>query len=190
MKKLLLSVLTLGLVSCKKENLKVVNITNFQSTEGFVDVPLSIVNREELDSYFEYTARAILNKEKVGVTIRLKKDIPPGFVNGEPKNMFLKEGIQFISRGKESDVLLQFLSDKYDLKNTDLVLKDTQTFTCANLNQDSPNYVNNKSRFKIFLEGEQDYAELFVNFDFEKNRIYLNEKDHEYREPLIKLLKK
>ncbi|WP_299675758.1 hypothetical protein [uncultured Tenacibaculum sp.] len=186
MKNLLLSILTLG----QKSSQKIIDITNLQSTEGFIDIPLSITDRQEANTYFEYTVSAILNKEKIGITIRLKKDIPPGFVNGEPKNMFLKEGIQFVSKGKESDALLQFLSDKYELNNTNLVLKDTQTFTCANLNQEPPNYHDNKSRFKIFLENEEDHAELFVNFDFAKNRVYFNEKDFDYREPLIKLLKK
>lgn len=189
-KKLILSILTLGLLGCKDDNQKIIDLSNLKSTEAFIDVPLSIVETKELDDYFEYNTSATVNKDTVGIIIRLKKDIPAGFINGEPKNMFLNEGIQFISKGKESDNLLKFLSDKYELQNSNLALKDSQIFTCANLNQEKPNYKNGESRFKIFLEGEEDYSELFVNFNFAEKIISLNEKDEEYREPLIKLMKK
>ncbi len=105
--------------------------------------------------------------------------------------MFLNEGTEFLSKGTESDNLLRFLSNKYGFQNNNISLKDSQVFTCANLNQDKPNYKNGESRFKIFLEGEEeDYSELFVNFNFSKAVISLNEKVEEYREPLIKLMEK
>lgn len=189
-KKLLLSILTLGLLGCTNDTPKIIDLTNLESTDGFVDVPLSIVEIKELDNYFEYNASAILNKDTVGITVRLKKDIPAGFVNGEPKNLFLNEGIEFISKGTQSDNLLRFLSNEYGLQNDNITLKSSQIFTCANLNQEGPNYKSGESRFKIFLEGEEDYSELFVNFNFSKGVISLNEKDEEYREPLIKLMKK
>lgn len=189
-KRLLLSILALGLLGCKNDNPKIIDLTNLETIEGFIDVPLSIMESKELDGYFEYYTCATVNKDTIGIIVRLKKDIPAGFVNGEPKNMFLNEGIQFISKGKESDNFLKFLSDKYGLQNNNLSLKDSQIFTCANLNQEKPNYNNGESRFKIFLEGEEDYSELFVNFNFTKGIMSLNEKDEEYREPLIKLLKK
>lgn len=189
-KRLLLSILTFGLLACKNDTPQMIDLTNLKSVDGFVDVPLSIIDCKESDGYIEYNTSATVNNDTIGVIVKLKKGIPPGFVNGEPKNIFLKEGIIFISKGKESDNLLRFLSEKYDLKNNNLSLKDSQIFTCANLNQEKPNYKSGESSFKIFLEGEEDYAELFVNFNFTKEIIYLNEKDEEYREPLIKLLKK
>ena len=189
-KGLLLSILTFGLLGCKNDKLKIIDLTNLKSIDGFIDIPLSIIETKESDGYIEYNTSATVNNDTIGVIVKLKKDIPPGFVNGEPKNMFLKEGIEFISKGKESDNLLSFLSEKYELKNDNLSLKDSQIFTCANLNQEKPNYKSGESRFKIFLEGEEDYSELFVNFNFTKGIIYLNEKDEEYREPLIKLMKK
>ena len=189
-KKLLLSILTLGLLGCENEPPKIIDLTNLKLTDGFVDVPLSIIETKVLDNYFEYDASATLNEDTVGIIVRLKKDIPAGFVDGEPKNMFLKEGIEFISKGTESDDLLKFLSSKYGIKDNKISLKNSQIFTCANLNQIKPNYKNGESRFKIFLESEEDYSELFVNFNFTKGIISLNEKDEEYREPLIKLLKK
>lgn len=188
-KNILLSILTLGFFSCKTNDQKMIDITNITITEGFLDVPLSIIATKELDNYFEYDAMATFKTEKVGIIIRLKKDIPAGFIDGEPKNMFLNDGIEFISKGVESDLLLWFLSNRYGIKNEFIKLKDTQMFTCANLNEKKPDYKSGSSRFKIFLESDEEYAELFVNFDFSKGIIYLNEKDEEYRVPLIKLMK-
>lgn len=189
-KGLLLSILTLGIFGCKKDKLKVIDLTNLKSTEGFIDVPLSIIETKEFDEYFEYNTSAIVEQKTVGIIVKLRKNIPAGFINGEPKNMFLKDGIEFISKGIESDKLLSFLSDKYGFTNNSISLKESQIFTCANLNQGKPNYKNGESRFKIFLEGDEDYSELFVNFNFTKKMIFLNEKDKEYREALIKLMKK
>ncbi|MUU78365.1 hypothetical protein [Winogradskyella endarachnes] len=189
-KRLLLSILTLGLLGCENENKPIIDLTNLEIVDGYVDVPLTIIESKELDSYYEYNSGAIVNKDTIGLIVRLKKDIPAGFVNGVPKNMFIGEGIQFVSKGKVSDNLLEFLSEKYGLQNDNLKLMDSQTFTCANLNQEKTNYKSGESRFKIFLEGEEDYSELFVNFNFAKGIVSLNEKDEEYRAPLIKLLKK
>ncbi len=189
-KGLLLSILTFGILGCKNDTPKIIDLTNLKSTEGFIDVPLSIIESKESGEYIEYNTSTTLNDNTVGIIVKLKKNIPAGFVNGEPKNMFIKDGIKFISKGKESDRLLSFLSNKYELKNNNLSIKDSQIFTCANLNQEKTNYKSGTSKFKIFLESEEDYAELFVNFNFSKKIIYLNEKDEEYRNPLIKLMKK
>ena len=86
-KKLLLTILTLGLLGCNNEDSKIIDLTTLKLTEGFVDVPLSIIDKKELDNYFEYNACATLNKDTVGIIVRLKKGIPAGFINGEPKNM-------------------------------------------------------------------------------------------------------
>jgi len=184
--------LVLVLFSCsnKTEKTNILDLSNLKSTEGWFDIPLSVTETEELNEYYEYTAKGILNNDTIGIKIRLKKNIPPGFVNGEPKNMFLEKGIEFISNGNESDRLLSFMASKYGVDKANLKFKKGQIFTCANLNQSKPNYKTGENKFKIFLEGhEEAYAELFVNFNFSEKVISFNEKDTEYREALIDLLK-
>ena len=189
-RKILISILTLVLISCETDSPMIIDLTNLELNDGFLDVPLSVVEQTEFDTHIEYHARATNESDTLGLLVKLKKDIPAGFVDGEPKNMFVKNGIEFISTGAESNRLLGFLAGKYGLNDSDLALMDSQVFICANLNDNKPNYRTGGSRFKIFLEGDEDYAELFVNFDFSQRIIHLNEKDPEYREPLIKLLKK
>ncbi len=190
--KLLLSILTLGIISCKENTSKIVDLTNLKSIEGFVDIPLSIVGTEEIDNYYIYNTSATFNNDTLGIIIKLKKEIPAGFINGEAVNLFVDEGIELSSKGNESDNLLRFISEKYNLGDKTIFIKDSQIFTCANLNQEKVNYKKGESRFKIFFEGDEDesYAELFINFNFSKGIISLNEKDQEYRESLVKLMSK
>ncbi len=189
-----ISILILGIMflSCSNSNnnkASIINLNKLKPNEGWIDIPLSVIQENSLDNYYVYTAKGLYNNDTLGITIKLKKNIPVGFVNGEPKNMFLENGIEFISNGIESDKLLQFISSKYGLSETNLKLKNKQVFTCANLNQSKPNYKNGESKFKIFLENEKENAELYVNFNFSKKIISFNEKDTEYRKPLIHLLK-
>ncbi|MEM6345032.1 MAG: hypothetical protein AAF927_14165 [Bacteroidota bacterium] len=180
----------ISLFACDAANLKskIVDLSNLSSREGMVDIPLSIVRTQELEQYYEYELKALNQKDTLGLIIRLKKGITAGFVNGEPKNIFLSDAIEFISLGEQSDNLLQFMAQKYGFGSEGLKMPETHLFTAANLNQTDVNYDSGDSRFKIFLETEEDYAELFVNFSFGADWVWLNEKDIEYREPLIKLL--
>jgi hypothetical protein len=45
-------------------------------------------------------------------------------------------------------------------------------------------------KLKLFFEGddEDDYAEIYLNVDMDRARVDLNEKDPEYREPLLRAL--
>ena len=188
----ILLVLIMGIIffSCSNINKSnIVNLDNLRTNEGWVDMPLTVMNEKKTNDYYVYLAKGIYKDDTLGITIKLKNNIPAGIVNGELKNVFLKNGIEFISNGTESDKLLQFMASKYGLSDTNIKLKDKQIFTCANLNQSKPNYKSGVSRFKIFLEQDTVYAELFVNFDFAKKTISFNEKDTEYRKPLIELLK-
>ncbi len=186
---LIIGIIFLSCSNSDNNKVNIVNLDNLKSNEGWFDIPLSITNEKRTDDYYVYSVKGVSNKDTLGLTIKLKTNIPAGFVNGKPKNMFLEKGIEFISNGNESNKLLQFISSKYGLSETNLKLKNKQVFTCANLNQSKPNYKNGVSKFKIFLEKDDKYAELFVNFDFKKRIIYFNEKDTEYRKPLINLLK-
>ena len=186
-------VMGIVVISCSnsyKNKIHIVNLTNLKTNEGWVDIPLTVIGEKKTDDYYEYLAKGVYKNDTLGMTIKLKNHIPAGIVNGALKNVFLKNGIEFISNGVESDRLLQFIASKYELPDANIKLKDKQLFTCANLNQSKPNYKNGISRFKMFLEQDTVYAELFVNFNFTKKTISINEKDTEYRKSLIELLKK
>ncbi|MDO6491149.1 MAG: hypothetical protein ABJD66_06215 [Cellulophaga sp.] len=193
MKKILAitTLILLTIASCKTdEKQKVSNLSNLYAVDGFIDFPFTITNTKEDKDYYQYTIKATVDNDTIGMLVSLKKEIKAGFVNGEPKNMFIDNGIKFTSIGEQSNRLLNFMRKKYNLPAKEYALKQEQIFTCANLNQDDVDYKSGSSRFKIFLEDNEENAELFVNFNFLLNTIGLNEKDNLYRPQLVRLLSK
>lgn len=183
------ALILLTIVGCKTEQeQKVSNLSNLYAVDGFIDFPFTITNTKEDKGYYQYTIKATVDNDTIGMLVSLKKDIKAGFVNGEPKNMFVDNGIKFTSIGEQSNRLLHFMRNKYNLPAKDNTLKQEQIFTCANLNQNAVDYKNGSSRFKIFLEDDEENAELFVNFNFAQKTINLNEKDNLYRPQLVRLL--
>jgi len=147
------------------------------------------VGYRDHEGYYENKVQALYKGQIVELIIGLKDRIPPGLDdNGPNGNLFVEEGIYFKSTGKQSDLLLTAMADRYGIKTGPLKMKEKQVFTCANLNNSMVSYKQGVYRFKIFLETESDNAELFVNFNFDHKIIFLSDKDEAYRESLIKLL--
>lgn len=189
----------LVLNSCNsKPSVKNINkLDSISEVDGFIDLPFTIVDKTRSEDYIKYTIQAVAKSDTLELVVYLKEHVPAGYVNGVPKNIFLREGIIFESSGTKSDKLLRMLAGKFGIKsNTSMFMKKKQVFTCANLNQQNTNHKNGTSGFKIFIEDnncincleQQNSAELFVNFDFDKNTIHLSEKDPEYRNELIRLM--
>ena len=65
----------------------------------------------------------------------------------------------------------------------------------VSLEGDPTNVAGGPVRTKLFFDRDSDddtdedsYAELYFNFDLSRRRVALNEKDPDYREPLVKWL--
>lgn len=160
------------------------------NTDGFIDLILKITETGEYDNEYYYIARGNYKNQEVGLKIHLKKNISAGIVDNNFHNVFLKEGIRLQSIGMASDHLLTAMAELYGIDNQGLSLKsDLPALTCANLNQTDINYDQGEYRFKLFMETDDDSAELFVNFDFTKGYIHLDEKDMDYRMGVIEFLK-
>jgi len=169
---------------------KVNDFSNVLAAPSFVNFPMTIVETKEVDDYMEYTTKAKFKTSTFGLKISLIKNVTAGFLDGKSVNIFLPEAIKFESMGQSSDRLLNFMAIAYKSNLKNMVMKEKQVFTCANLNTEDLDYEKGKGKFKIFLESEDgsEAAELFVNFNFKSNEIWLSEKDMDYREPLLKLL--
>ena len=194
--KIIISLLIISLIflACNASNSSksraIVDIDNIEENEGFLDIPMTIVKQSNQNGYLQNTVRALSKSDTLELMISLKEEIPPGFVNGVPKNLFVQDGIIFESTGTKSNNFLNLLAMKYGLNQSNLQIKNKQIFTCANLTQNPINYKTGSPKFKIFLEDEADNAELFVNFYFKNATISLSEKDPDYRSSLINLMKK
>lgn len=158
-----------------------VQIEQLLSNEGYINIPLNIVEQTSKNGYLVNRIQAMSKDNLLELVVSLKEGIT--------NNSILVDGIIFESTGPKSDRLLTVLAQKYQINSDILTMNSKQVFTCANLNRTNIDYQSGTPKFKIFLEGDGEVAELYVNFDFKKGLIYLNEKDIQYRNALINILK-
>ncbi len=163
-----------------------IQIERLLSNEGYINIPLNIVEQTSKDGYLVNRIQAMSKNDTLELLVSLKE----GLTAESSENKFLVDGIVFESTGPKSDRLLTALAQKYQINSGKLTMKSKQVLTCVNLNKTAVDYQSGTPKFKIFLGGEGEVAELYVNFDFKKSIIFLNEKDPQYRDALINLLKK
>jgi hypothetical protein len=180
------------MLACKPpaEKANLIDITSkLGQADQFKDLVLNITQTSETDSFFVYTASGLYQHDTVGLSVSLRKDLPAGIVNGEMKNVFVHNGIVLMSAGKPSDRLLSAMATLYDVDSVGSKMHSSpMILTAANLNQEPINYNTGTHKFKVFMETDSAYAELFVDFDFANQLIYLNEKDQEYRAGVLQFL--
>lgn len=195
MYKILFGLLILaGLYSCSGQRSQkgLLDITSrIDEASGFINLTLNITDKKETDSTFIYTAKGLFKSDTVGIQVSLKKNIKAGIVNGEMKNIFVRNGISLKSIGVKSDRLLSSMIELYGIDSINSKMRnDLMVLTCANLNQQDLNYNSGEFKFKVFMETDQDVPELFVDFDFSNGLVYLNEKDVGYRQGVLSYLMK
>lgn len=98
--------------------------------------------------------------------------------------------VMYRSLGQESDRLVQTMNALYRTRLGVSKMSAEATFTGITLGGDPRRLSEGVVKIKLFFEpGPEDlYAELFTNIDFGSKKIYVTEKDEEYRLPIIKAL--
>jgi hypothetical protein len=205
--KYLTTIITVGLFSIsfgcgpddnKQEmtDIKFEEITSRTDTsEGFSDIFLTIINEHKNDSSFTYIGKGLYKGRIVGLKFEVASNIPYGITDGGQVNSkygFVSEGIKFISIGQESDELLKALSELYNVQTQRSFSKKAITATIFSLNKTAADFEKNAYyKFKLFFneDGDDDsYAELYFNIRTDEKIIELHEKDQEYRQPLVNAL--
>jgi len=176
--------------TASKTEKPLVQIDQLLSNEGFINIPLNIVEQHNKDGYLINRVMAMSKNDTLELIVSLKEGLPIGLGDGAPENRFIGDGIIFESTGLKSDQLLTALAQKYEINSGRLTMKPRQAFICVNLNATAVDYQSGTPKFKIFLKDQREVAELYVNFDFKNSIIFLNEKDPQYRNALINIMKK
>jgi hypothetical protein len=97
--------------------------------------------------------------------------------------------ISYRSIGESSDNFLKTLDELYATKLSPTAMSKETEFTAISLEGDPGNLSKGPVKIKLFSESEQNgYAELYTNIELASRRLYINEKDEGYREPLIKAM--
>ena len=160
---------------------------------GFVDLQFKISSLKNLQSgNMEFVVKGTLNHIKVGFAIELLPKWEPKKVEGLEQPFYWGNAI-FKETGPETSAFLLALSNLY---GNQLKHAEAHPFVSAEavgLACNPEDILNTPCKIKLFFNSESDeslYSEIFLNVDVAAKILELNEKDNEYRLPLIKSLTK
>jgi hypothetical protein len=163
------------------------------SEEGFVDCVLRIADLVESEEFYSFHLSAVSENGVLGMDVAVRKDINAGF-DAEmnlAKGRVYRNGVIFIRSGEESDRLIARLASLYGLPDGERRMVAQETFTAIALHQGEIDLRAQAVKIKIFGRDqepidEEAYNESFFNLDLTNGFVFWNEKDQEYREPLIR----
>jgi hypothetical protein len=97
--------------------------------------------------------------------------------------------VELRSTGPDSDVFVSVLAALYQTKATPTSMAAVIKFAGVALQGNPSRLEAGEVGIKLFYEGKDAaYAEVFLDLDLPKKRARLNEKDSDYREPLVHAL--
>lgn len=170
-------------------------ILDQMSEEGFVDLTMRISQRADDDTHYRFHLSASHNDRVVGMNVILLKGIQNGFDSemNLHKDRVYRQAVQFIRSGEESDQLMLAISQLYEAEPQVQRMVECETFTAIALQNDEIDWGSECVKLKLFgKDGEPfvegDYYESFFHVDLANGWVFWNEKDPDYREPLLKAL--
>lgn len=165
------------------------------SEDGFVDCTFKVDGLKTDQDFYYFNLFASHNAERVGFAVKLHRGVGPGFdgdMNLIKENVYY-QGVSFRSLGKISDDMITALAKLYALDLGALQMVSEETFTAIALQQADTDLDQHAVRLKLFGRDsdpfvEDDYYESFFNVDLPNGFVFWNEKDSDYRAPLIRTL--
>ncbi len=169
--------------------MKLPEITS-ESEEGFHDLVFAIAS-DSGPSKSGQTLRA--SGIHQGSTVGFQVLLGPSWKEGKiaEVNLVTYQGtVVLASFGGESHAFARVLDKLYGTKLAPAGMNALTTFTALSLEGNPADLKAGPVKLKLFFETEDEdrYAEAFLNIEAEKSRIYFNEKDVEYRTPLVRAL--
>ncbi len=165
------------------------------SEDGFVDCIFRIDSIKSDKDHHYFNLLASHDGQRVGLAVKLIRKIGPGFDDDMNlvKQHVYHHGVCFRSLGEISDRLLTVIAELYGQETIDIHMVPEETFTAIALQQNDTDLESNAVRIKLFGRDqeeyeEDDYYESFFNVDLPNGFASWNEKDSDYRLPLIRAL--
>jgi len=163
------------------------------SVDGFIDCAFRICDLIESPEYFNFHISASSEGKVLGMDVAVRKDIKGGFDKQMTlvKEHVCREGVIFFIRsGTESDRLIAPIACLYGLPHNGAEMVRKESFTAISLHQGECDLWKQPLKIKLFGRDaepfdESAYYESFFNIDLANGFVYWNEKDQEYRKPLI-----
>ena len=165
------------------------------SEEGFVDCVFGISNLTRRGKHYAFHLGASHGGKALGLDVRVVKGIKAGFNSRMElgKGRVYRAAVQLRRSGAESDRLISTISKLYGLGASRRRMVASESFTGIALHQGSLDVETEPVKIKIFGNDGQgadpgDYYESFFNLDLAAGFVFWNEKDQDYREPLVRSL--
>lgn len=165
------------------------------SEEGFIDCIFKIDDLKADKDFYYFNLLASHKEKKVGFAVKLVKSVGPGFDSEMNliKDHVYHHGVSFRSLGQISDELITALGYLYEADAGVLRMVQEETFTMIALQQGDTDLDRHAVKMKLFGRDfepfvEDDYYESFFNVDLPGGFVSWNEKDPDYRAPLLKAL--
>lgn len=167
------------------------------SEEGFVDCIFKVSDLVESSEFFNFHLAASSDGVILGMDVAIRMDIKAGFDTemNIVKDHVYHEGVTFIRSGPESDRLIARIASLYGLPHAGDGMISKESFTAIALHEGEISLRTGAVKIKLFgRDGEPfdqtAYYESFFNIDLVNGFVAWNEKDQEYRQPLINGLTK
>jgi hypothetical protein len=167
------------------------------SEEGFVDCVFRIVDLVETATTYRFRIMASHEGEPVGMAVTVVKGIQAS-LDAEAALIqahVYRKGVIFTRTRPESDRLIRALSAMYGKGEHPAQMVQSESYTAIALHQDAIDMTKDPIKLKIFgrdgpADQADDYYESFFHLDLKNGFVFWNEKDQEYREPLLRALSK
>lgn len=164
-----------------------------ESTEGFHDLVFAIREHKQLPDGRQMILAAGIHK---GTRVSFEIYLGSGWRESPldvdvPLTTYLGH-MSFRSVGAESDVFLHAMDEIYGTRQSPKQMNEATEFTALTLGGDPRDLSKKMVKIKLFFESddEDQYAEIFTHIDLNARKLYINEKDEEYRTAIIRALKK
>jgi hypothetical protein len=162
-----------------------------EAEEGFHDLVLSIEDHKKLsDGSQTILASGLYKGRKVSVEFYLAPGWRSGTLDPDVPLTTFRGTVSYRSVGAESDLLLQVIDELYGTKQAPKAMNKATEFTAISLGGDPRELTKEPVKIKLFFDSnvEDEYAELFTNIDLQARKLYIREKDEEYRPAIVRAL--
>jgi len=156
--------------------------------EGFVDLEFPVQKIEQLkDGTRSVVVQGSLDGQAIGFAIEFHPNWKAKRLEGSEQSVYWGTG-RFVSTGGDTDRFVVALARLYGLGAAGRQAKASVEAEVVGLGSDPAHMTAAPTRMKFFFQGdgsEGQYSEVFINTDLQRGVLQFNEKDLDYRTPLV-----
>lgn len=163
------------------------------SEDGFVDCIFRVEDLSTSSAQHSFLMMASYGGRPVGLRVKVRRGMQASFDPqlGPLEMQVYRPAVRFERTGPESDQLLKALATEYGIECADPRIVEHFEFTGVVLHKEEADSDTSPMKIKLFGcdgedDAEDDYCESFFNLDLGQGFVFWNEKDPDFREPLIR----